>query len=254
MSILGPIFVKLIDAKKEPQSGGTTFFIEVPNDNHPILPIISNLSKIYRNYNDTFVYKVVSTIKKPKITAFTSEYCGEEFIYSGNKKKLKTFIHNHRFGVYHHYDTNEFIEIYSSKKRGVILFTENELSDAQKDGLREISKEHCDSHLFYGWANVNEDKGIVHITNIQSNDLPLLYPMGSRKQHSIYKGKISEAWDTPFMDEFRLNSYHASLLNFGLFIRANYFLLVIATISSAGLYLILYGIYELARQSLSKTE
>lgn len=242
---------QLHSAKLEPSDGGTTFYIQVSSSSDPIIPIISNISKHFRIYNDSFVYRIVPSIKAPIITAYFSEHCGHKYTYTGSRSKLIDFINEHKFGVFHRYDKEEFSKIHHSK-RGVILLTDNELSDGQREALRLIPKNHCDSDIIYGWSNIKKDKKIMYVTGVKSFDIPLLYPTGFGKHHNFYKGKLSNVWDTAFMDDFRIKETIAIFLSFKRFIRSNYFLLLFSIISVSVIFLAFTSVFEIIKQDSSK--
>ncbi|OHT15424.1 hypothetical protein TRFO_42498 [Tritrichomonas foetus] len=188
-------------SKREPTDGGTTFLLEVSSENDEFVETMRQISKTYRIYNDTFVYIVRENVTKdfiPTVYAYYSEFCYHKF--QGPISQLKSFIESNKFGVFHRYDSDEFRELNRKNVNAVLFLTDSDPSPSQKDALRLLNKDHCDSGYTFGWANVKDEKNILTATGVKSVDLPLMYHIGTNKYEGRkYKGKITKIWENNFL-------------------------------------------------------
>ena len=189
---------QLEDAKVEPKDGGTTFYLETPSENHSWVNEIRKLSKEFRIYNDTFVYKVNKKLKSVKLHAFRSKYCDTE--YSGFKFGLRHFIDRNKFGVLHRYDIEEFERLVGFQK-AALLIVPKDISDQQKQSLVELSKDHCHDGIEIGWANIqDQDADIIKYVKTSNEHLPLLFSINIHSSSkNKYKGRVSTATENGFL-------------------------------------------------------
>jgi len=185
---------ELDEAKQEPKEGGSTFFLETPSENHKWVNMIRNLSKMYRIFNDTFVFKVNPSISKPILHAFPSEFC--DYVYHGTQFGIKGFLEKHKFGVFHRYDRDEFKEL----TKASIYIVEKDLSPGQRESLRLLPKGRCGDMVF-GWSNTkDEDKQIYKLTSSKDAELPFLYSIGfTGSADRKYKKRLNDIGKSGFL-------------------------------------------------------
>ena len=172
--------------KREPKDGGTTFFLETPSKNSDFIEELSKISRTYKIYNDTFVYRVNGKLNEPKLYAYYSEFCFREF--TGNKDQIQKFVDDNKFGQFHRYDKDELKKI---KTKTALFYTNTKLSYNQMESIRYLRKDHCDSEYAFGWANVQEEPQILKSTPAKVTDLPFMFISDN---NYVYKGKISNFW------------------------------------------------------------
>lgn len=185
-------------AKLEPKDGGTTFYLEVATEDDPFIAKVKDLSRTFRIYNDTFIYRVITPTEnnfKPKIYAYYSQFCYR--LYEGSINGIRSFLDQNKFGVFHRYDTGEFKNLAKHGKKAMILFSEEQPSSSQLHSLRCLPKDHCDAQYQFGWAQVKDDANILSFTGVKAVDLPLLYLTGNLAgEPTIFKGKMTRIWDS----------------------------------------------------------
>lgn len=186
-------------AKLEPKDGGTTFLLEVSSDSDPYVDKFRDLSRTFRIYNDTFIYRVTNT-SSPKIYAYYSEFCYN--LYEGPISGISTFLDQNKFGVYHRYDTGEYKSLQKQGKKAILLFSEADLSPSQINSIRNLPKDHCNSPYVYGWAQVKDEVTILSLSGVKSVDLPLMCATWRKKgERNTYKGRISQLWSSSFLND-----------------------------------------------------
>ncbi|OHS94908.1 hypothetical protein TRFO_10858 [Tritrichomonas foetus] len=174
---------ELENSKLEPKSGGTLFYLESSSEKDPAISKVRDLSSNFRSFNDSFVYRITG---QTKLTAFTSKYCG--YVYKGDfqdhsnsnnnknnpesSESLGNFVNEYKFGLFHKYFHDEYLELISKRKSAIIV-NDGKLSDSQKHSLQEISKNHCS--IAYGWMSINEDTQILKLSKKKFIDSPFLF-------------------------------------------------------------------------------
>lgn len=177
--------------------GGSIFLLETPSIDHKYFTITRELSRFYKHYHDLFLYKVDKSLKYPKITAYTSKYCHYE--YHGSAGRIEKFINRHKFGVLHKYLPTEYSSIGRSNAAAVIL-NNGPLFGSQIQSLHKISRDHC--NIDYGYIDIEQNTDALKQLRANSNDVPFLAGYGKLSgTKSIYKGKISDAWKSGFMNK-----------------------------------------------------
>lgn len=144
---------QLVDAQFEPKDGGSTFYVEVPSESHSILDTFRNHSRYFKIFNDTFVYKVNTSLTEPKIYAFQKPGCPIEFNLP--LSNLYEFFNEYKFGVLHQYTYAEFLAIPYRFKVGLYVVKEF-LKPVMKYNLQMAAYNEC-SRVVYGWASLNEN-------------------------------------------------------------------------------------------------
>lgn len=187
------------NAKLEPKDGGTTFLLEVSSEDDPYIAKFRDLSRTFRIYNDTFIYRVINT-SSPRIYAFYSEFCYH--LYQGPISGISSFLDQNKFGVYHRYDTEEYKQLQKQGKKAILFFSEADPSSGQLNSIRNLPKNHCNSPYVYGWAQVKDETNILSLTGVKSIDLPLICATWRKKgEHNTYKGRISQIWESEFLND-----------------------------------------------------
>lgn len=180
----------------EPKSGGTTFYLETPTTNHRIFSLLQSISRNYRIFNDTFVYKINPSLSHPILTAFTSPYCS--FTMDPSEDLLE-FINKHKFGIFHRYDAKEMLSLISTQK-SVILINDRELSHSQTSSLLTLSSHYCKS-IKYGWASTENEPQVLKSTGHVSWDVPFLFASDPQIGCDwFYKQKVNESMNNRFLD------------------------------------------------------
>ena len=240
---------ELDSAKREPQDGGATFLLEVPDANNEFVDQLRTLSKSFRIYNDTFVFRVNASRRRPVIHAFYSEFCVRT--YTGPVSGVKAFVDQNKFGVLHRYDAEEFAELQKQDKNAVILLTTMQPTESQMRSLWQLMRDHCGMDITVGWANVNDDPRILSMTKLKDSDVPLVYQLHKSTTAShIYKGKISEMWNSSFVIE---SHEGGTVSTFGML--SQYLVRSRRTVLFYVCSIVIcYGTYAFRRESVSKLE
>lgn len=234
---------ELEEAKREPKNGGTTFFLEVSRDDDPFIEHLRKLSKAFRIYNDTFVFRVNESIRKPILHAFYSVHC--ERTYTGSLSGVKAFLDENKFGVFHRYDTEEFTELEKQGKKALLLMTSGKLTEGQINALQTLTQGHCEAGMTFGWADVEDEQKILSATKVKDSDLPLIYRLANDNRPKTYKGKIANLWSSEFMD---------SSQNDKSITQNNRVKLIKTAVFYIGTVAICYITYHFRRESVSKLE
>jgi hypothetical protein len=150
---------ELENAKQEPWDGGTTFHAEVPSNTSDLRKELSQFSKEFRIYNDTFTYRVNSSLTSPVITAWTSPHCA--VVYETGP--LRAFIDAWKFGCRHRYDKEEY-QIMNHRSASLIMMVEEHLAHAQNFALSQLPKGYCDK-VEFGWSSAKESKSMLKEVN-----------------------------------------------------------------------------------------
>jgi len=158
-------------AKLEPKDGGSTFYLEVGDENHPFIDSLRNYSRYFRIFNDSFVYRINKNLTEPKLVAYRTPHCTKEF--KGSITDLEKFFEANKYGLYHRYDYNEFAHL-SSREKVAIYVNEGGITNAQRNGLMKLSQHYCDKVTF-GWTNIDDEKQILKLSKKQKVDVPFLY-------------------------------------------------------------------------------
>ena len=186
-------------AKEEPTDGGTTFYLESPSLNHSWVEELRKLSREFRIYNDTFVFRVNNQIHIPKLHAFRSKYCDK--VFSGFKSSIRHFVNTNKFGVMHRYDYEE-MEALIATKRAVLLIANKKVMFEQKMGLVELSKDHCNDDIEIGYAII-DDKDNAKINSLIKGpvkEMPYLYSINiHHPKKNKYIGRIADATKNGFV-------------------------------------------------------
>jgi hypothetical protein len=184
---------ELHTAKREPYDGGTTFHLETPSRNTPLVDELRLLSREYRVYNDTFTFHVDESLRNPVLTAHTSPYCSVTW-RSGT---LRDFLEAHKFGSRHRYDLGEFWHI-SERSKTAMLLVEEGLSPGQSYALESLPRNYCDQVVF-GYISVKEDKDILKEVHRDRLPLPALVHTDMSKCRTFYLGRTAEADSSAFL-------------------------------------------------------
>ncbi|EAY21852.1 hypothetical protein TVAG_249120 [Trichomonas vaginalis G3] len=177
--------------------GGSVFHLEVPSENHIYYKKVRELTKYYKNFQDVFLFQINSSIKDPKLTAYTSKYCQNTF--SGFSFRLESFINKYKFGVLHPYSPYELIHSIQQNP-GAILFNHGQIVDSQREALKTISKGNC--KLNYGYVDASEDTDSLKYVKAAPSEMPFLAGIGRLSGAKlIYKGKVADAWNSGFLNK-----------------------------------------------------
>ena len=195
---------ELEEAKNEPTDGGTTFYLETPSINHSWVNEVRLLSREFRIYNDIFVFRVDESLLFPKLHAFRSKYCDK--VYTGFKAGIRHFINKNKFGVLHRYDLNEFEKLVQTRKAALFIVNKNIMLE-HKNGLIELSKDHCNEDIDFGWASIgekNDDQKINKYVKADLNELPFLFTINIHgNSNNKYKGRIADATKFGFLPHLK---------------------------------------------------
>ena len=154
----------LENAQFEPWDGGTTFYAEVKSENDPILPILKNHSKLFKLYNDSFVYRVKENIKGTVLYAYRKPGCPIAFAGdTKNSDSVLSFLQKNRFGALHRYSYKEYMQLPTKQKTGIYI-VEKHIEEVQKYSLRKLATNEC-SDIIYGWGSIEQDAKFSKILN-----------------------------------------------------------------------------------------
>jgi hypothetical protein len=185
---------ELLEAKREPNGGGTTFHLETPTSDTPLILQLANLSKEFRIYNDTFTFRVNPNITSPVLTAHVSPYCTARWT-SGT---LRQFLERYRFGSRHEYDQDEF-RLYSRRSKMALLVVDDGLITGQNFALEALPKNFCED-ITFGWLPVKDTKHLLKEFRQNVSDLPfMLYTDPDSKCRAFNRGRASEAEKSGFL-------------------------------------------------------
>lgn len=182
----------LEEAKREPTGGGATFVLEVSSAQDPVFDVLLPLTRVYRIYNDTFVYKVDPTLSAPRLSVFQNKWCGTEFKGTFTEQDLKQFIDVHRHGLMHAYRPTEFFELIQKETSIIYINDRGELSDSQIDGVMNMPNGLC-SDVIFGWTHVEDQPGILEAIGLSRLELPILFGVNPSKKCSwVHRGRLAE--------------------------------------------------------------
>ncbi|EAY23166.1 hypothetical protein TVAG_184040 [Trichomonas vaginalis G3] len=173
---------ELIDAQFEPKDGGSTFYAQIPSENHSFLETFRNHSKFFKIYNDTFVYSVNSSLTNPIVTAYQKPGC--PVIYNSKVEPLYAFFDRHKFGALHKYPYSELSKI-PIFKVAALYFVKGNLKQVQRRNLQLAAQNEC-SNTVYGWVDmkeeVDEKENSKYLRFIRAYDLPLMVFIDRRSE------------------------------------------------------------------------
>jgi hypothetical protein len=185
---------ELLAAKREPTDGGTTFHLETPTSDIPLMAELANLSKEFRIYNDTFTYVINSKLERPFLTAFTSPDCPTKWTTG----TLRQFLESHKFGNCHEYDQDEY-RLLSRRAKATVLVVEEGLSSGQGYALQNVRRNYC-SRITFGWLKAKNSKHLLSEFKKNTSDLPFLIYSDENKCRAFYRGRTAEAGPSGFLE------------------------------------------------------
>lgn len=202
---------ELYNATLEPTNGGTTFYLETPSKKDPIFLELSKLSKKYRLFNDSFVYKINPSISKSILRSFRSPYSYQTYdnflkmkihrkLYDSHGKpysQLEQFLDFYKFGYRHIYTNEEYKEMIKYSPMMTFVTESNSLSTYQTNIFQIINRNY--SHIAFGFLPITESKGIIEKSISSNNHLFLLYDDKSHNCRFITFSRISSLLNSPLL-------------------------------------------------------
>ena len=159
------------------RNGGSTFYLQVPSKDSPILKKVAQLSRYYSIFHCNFVYSINISLKSPQFYAYQSPYCFHSYSFYWN---LQSFIEKYKFSAIHQFDSDEFFSYHS--KPSAILYTRAPISDGQIDSLVELTKNCEDSKkkdYIYGWYDDSNDNKKTFLKQLGINDHEIPFLIGT---------------------------------------------------------------------------
>ena len=191
---------ELEEAKVEPTGGGATFVLEVRSADDPVFDVLLPLTRVYRIYNDTFVYRVNPSASKPRFSVYQNKFCGIDFRGEFNEAELKEFLDVHRHGITHPYRPSEFSELMAKKTALIYVNNRGELSGSQLEGVLNMPNGLC-SDVIFGWTHTEDQRGILELTGRPRMDLPFLYGFNAKTGCDwIYQGRLGDLHKSNFTE------------------------------------------------------
>ena len=179
---------ELKEAQQEPKDGGTTFLLEVPSENDPSIAILRNHTKLFRHYNDTFVYRVRKELDAAELIAYRKPGC--PISYYGKMEEMYSFLLRNRFGLYHRYQYTEYLSI-PQNERSAVLVVEKDLSKSQHHFLGLLGTNEC-SDINYGWASVEDNEKFSRLPG-SITEVPYLYVKGRNGENHVWFKSLKKA-------------------------------------------------------------
>jgi hypothetical protein len=125
-------------------NGGSSFFLEIPDDRAADLAVYKKLSAQYHVINNSFAYALTKE-KAMKLSVFWSPHCGQTF--EGDGLNLASLIDANKFSHFHHFDGKEWKRL---RKRSLLIVDDKELNQSRAEVLSELSREFCHK-VDFGW-------------------------------------------------------------------------------------------------------
>ena len=162
------------------EEGGSTFHINVPAKmKGTVMKTYANAASFYGLMGCTFTYNSNENISKLEITAYHSLKC--KITKTINESEIGSFIEDHKFSTYHHFDSGEIKDVIESKRNLLISMTVDPIPYEQKNALEDISGKYCDSMLF-GYADMDEDQDILHFTGKTEDSNQFFFIINPKKK------------------------------------------------------------------------
>ncbi|KAH0791255.1 hypothetical protein GPJ56_004875 [Histomonas meleagridis] len=200
---------ELESAKLKPTGGGSTFYLVIS----PMDPSLNQFIKSLRytqRFNDTFIVKFNYSISKPRLLAYHSPDCFDEFY--DNISSLSDFVDRHKFGIFHRYESDE-LEDLIKQRNAIIYVSERPLNSFRMNNLRNIARQRCLDNFAYGWITIEDNIQVLKILNVSITDVPFLFGINRQKGvKSVYKLRINDAEKNGFFDSI-LNEGKAQKLS-----------------------------------------
>lgn len=155
----------------ETSQGGSTFYFEIPSENDTVYQLMQSLYRKYLIFNDTFVYKIEPTISTPKIYAYRSPVCYEEFSGKLIKSEIIAFLDEFRYSHAHRYDTREW-RLENNNHRTLTYIGYHHPSYHQIEETMSVSKWFCHD-VSIGWAQGTNFELALRTLRINVTELPV---------------------------------------------------------------------------------